>query len=313
MKRNGFTLVELIVSIAIIGILTGVVTTQVANARKKAIDSNLQTALAQIATQASDIDNIDDGATGEGLDAETCLNIFTNENIRRLITYTTEVTGRPVISAFCSKGLEDVDAYKFTFMTESAVDEDKYLCVDQDGAVRSIDKSNFQEVISSFSCDAVAVSGEGDAGDGGGEEGGDGGGDETPEISVSVEYSHYSNELVATFNQPILYSGDLFNPYALGLRIVDANGADKTGLFMDQSNNTIDGVTTDFHFSPSSLWGGTYTNPCYIGDPDHTYDPETGERDGPYQAIFSDVYGVSSHYAVSSVSATINFNCTAAE
>lgn len=140
-KRNknfsGFTLVELLITIAIIGILSSVVLTSLTSARKKAVNATIQSSLKQIASVAADPDNLVAGSHT----APTCGEIFTNTEINRLVQFIDEKnrasSGGPV--SYCSKSSGE---YSFIILSQKYEDPDTYLCVDSNSAVVEVPATN---------------------------------------------------------------------------------------------------------------------------------------------------------------------------
>lgn len=289
-KQRGFSLPELLITIAIIGILSNVVLTQVRGARQRAVNAVIKSDMSQLATQAADLDQLREGSEA----GSTCNEVFSNEKMMTLINHATAKAGKPMISAFCSKSTAK---YKFAFLSPMVGDDSHYLCVDDQSAVKEVASTNISQIISDYSCDSVASSDAGSGGSGGdtppSDTGGAGSGDTggiLPIAIVSADYGGYENgasTINITFNQnvsiagysPTMYSSVPF--YDGGPYSFSANAA------MMNDSNTY----------PYAFTGSPYV--CQTAS-DGTYPA------GSYYITFYNVYSVTYDYYVSSVGATIN-------
>lgn len=181
LENKGFTLIEILVVIAIIGILSRVVLAQVYSARQKATNAVIRTDLAQLATQAADIDRLTQGSES----GATCAEVFSDPNMLLLVNNAAEKAGKPVIYTYCSKSLSQ---YKFAFVSPKVGDEDHYLCVDDTSAVSEVDAENIGQIIAEYSCSALGLS-------------------QLHPIAITSAIYRGSNSIEVNFNQNISYSG----------------------------------------------------------------------------------------------------------
>ena len=187
-------------------------------------------------------------------------------------------------------------------------DDTNSFCVDTDSGVKEVSNDNRQAILDNYSCNAVTESSEAvpdnteeqNNTNPTEEQNDSGSADDSLSMTVYMDYS--SSELIIGFNQPIDAISDLGS-----IQILDASGADKT-IWQSGLIGSPDGIEQTFRYSMGSPFSNIYENPCFIGDTDHPYDPEIGERNGPYQAVFGNITGVRSGFT-NSISATIDFNC----
>lgn len=180
-KSRGFTLIELLMVIAIIGILTGVVIRMSSNSKTKAINSNIQSSLSQLATLAADVDKLSAGGSGNG----NCDILFADSEMHRLITFAADQAGREVVYTYCSKSTAD---YRFAFIAPKVGTDGDYYCVDQNSGVREVAYSNINSILSDYSCSSVAAEAE------------------EPKKPLTIISAVYTGSSVAlTFNQGVWY------------------------------------------------------------------------------------------------------------
>jgi len=290
-KQRGFSLPELLITIAIIGILSNVVLTQVRGARQRAVNAVIKSDMSQLATQAADLDQLREGSEA----GSTCNEVFSNEKMQALINHATAKAGKPMISAFCSKSTAK---YKFAFLSPMVGDDSHYLCVDDQSAVKEVASTNISQIISDYSCDSVASSDAGSGGSGGDTppsdtgDTGDGGntGGVQPISIVSADYGGYSNgasTINITFNQNVSIGGFAPTIYS-SVPIYDG------GPYSFSANAAA--------FNDSSTYGYGFSGSPYVCQTasDGTYPA------GSYYITFYNVYSVTYDYYVSSVGATIN-------
>ncbi len=308
MHKKGFTLIELLIVIGIIGGLSSIVMGGLSFARNKARDASIQASLGQIARQAADVSTLDKGTpSGGSYGIQGCLSLFSDETMRKLITQAAEVAGKPVVATYCAKAKSGKDVYSWAFVAESASMSDKYFCIDNNtNAVKIVNKPNYAAIIQSRDCGDSEYDFPSD--EASTEESAP---EEPAALGVSVWYDWQSGNLKASFNQPVWHSYQGGTQY-LDVVVRDINNTDRTNFFTPPSHEFMDGSNTEFSFSPGSPFSTITDNPCYVGDPEVTWSEEIGERNGPYQAIFSNVYGVDTGEAVTDMSATIDFRCSEA-
>ncbi len=132
-RMRGFSLVELLITIAIIGILSSTVTVSLTSAKTKAVNATIQSSLKQIATIASDPDNLSNGDET----ALTCGQIFTDPEITKLIEFIDTKNGETPgeQSSNCAKSNNE---YNFIVLAPKYKNPDTYFCVDHTSSVLEI-------------------------------------------------------------------------------------------------------------------------------------------------------------------------------
>jgi prepilin-type N-terminal cleavage/methylation domain-containing protein len=236
----GFTLVELLVVIAIIGILSGVVLTSMRNSKTKAINSNIQSSLAQLAVVAGDIDNLEQGGDGNG----NCDILFAHTEMQRLVNYAAEQAGREVVYTYCSKSTAD---YLFTFIAPKSGEDGVYYCVDQNMGVKEVEYSNINSILSNYNCGEVSED------------------DDVPAIPLTVISAVYDSggSVSITFNQPVWFesmgnSGRLYSVISNGAGNIYNNNGAEYDINASGSSNISFAVSSPILCSPVATPWNTY-------------------------------------------------------